>query len=193
MRKVAVTGGLSAGKSTVCRLLKEHGAYVVSADEIVRQQLMPESSIAQQVINLLGPDVVINHQIDRKKVSDIVFSNPLKLKKLELILHPIVRQEISRLFEEVKDHAAYRFFVAEVPLLYEANMQNDFDIIIAVVCDEQIAAKRASNKKELDRRSRFQLSQSAKQSRADYTIVNQGDLTALKTEVSRLIPKLEGI
>jgi dephospho-CoA kinase len=190
LRKVAVTGGLAAGKSTVCQLFKEWGAYVVDADEIVRQQLEVDTPTGQQVINLLGPDIIVDNQIDRKKVSDIVFSNPEKLKSLETILHPVVRQEINRLFEAVKENASYRFFVAEVPLLYEAKMQEDFDVTIAVICDEQLARERPLNKKEFDRRSRFQLSQAAKQARADYVIVNQGDLTALKTEVSALIPKI---
>ena len=192
MRKVAVTGGLAAGKSTVCRLLQEFGAYVVSADEIVRRQLTPATPTGQYVIDLLGPGIITNNQIDRKKVSDIVFSDPSKLKALEMILHPIVRDEVMSQFEKIKDSDAYSFFVAEIPLLDEAKMRGDFDAVIAVVCREQIARERALNKKEFDRRSRFQLSQSAKQARADYVIVNDGDLAALKKEIGKLIPKLKG-
>ena len=116
LRKVAVTGGLASGKTTVCRLLKERGAYVVDADALVRGSLVTDSAIKQQVIKLLGQEIVVNHQIDRKKISDIVFSNPEKLKQLEPILHPAVRREINHLFDTVKLEK-YRFFVAEVPLL----------------------------------------------------------------------------
>lgn len=190
MRKVAVTGSLATGKSTVCHLLQEYGAYVVDADKIVHQLLTLSSSIGQQVIKLLGTDVITNNQIDRKKISKIVFSNPEKLKALESILHPAVRLEIQRQFEAVKDNASYRFFVAEVSLLYEARMQDDFDTVIAVISDAKIARQRAVDKEAFDQRSRFQLPQTIKQAKADYVIVNQGDLTALKAEIKKLIPKL---
>lgn len=190
MKKIAVTGGLGTGKSTVCRFLNELGAYVVSADEIVRQILTAESHVGQQVIKLLGPGIITNHQIDRKKISNIVFSNPSKLQALEFLLHPAVRHEIDLSFKKVKNDLCYRFFVAEVPLLYEAQMENDFDTVIAVVANEKIAKERSSEGAEFDRRSRFQLPPSAKSMKANYTIKNDGDLTTLKAQVVALIPHL---
>ena len=55
LRKVAITGGLSCGKSSVCRIFKELGAYVVSADKIVHQLLSPDTNLGQKVIKLIGP------------------------------------------------------------------------------------------------------------------------------------------
>ena len=191
MRKVAVTGGLASGKTTVCHLLKEQGAYVVDADALVHSLLVLESTIGQQVVNLLGSGIIVNHQIDRKKISDVVFSNPEKLKKLEAILHPAVRREINRLFEAVKE-GSYRFFVAEVPLLYEAGMETDFDATIFVTCDELLARSRYPNPQEFDRRSRHLLPLSMKSSRATYTLSNSGDRAALQKQIENLIPKLEG-
>lgn len=193
MRKIAVTGGLAAGKSTVCRFLKESGAYIADADEIVRRLLDRESPTGQQVIKLLGPEVITKNQIDRKKISNTVFSNPTLLKALELILHPAVLFEINRLFETMKNNKAYRFFVAEVPLLYEAHMENEFDAVIAVVTDDETARTRSTNVEEFDKRSRFQLPQAAKQAQATYVIKNEGDLNALKAQVTALIPQLLGV
>jgi dephospho-CoA kinase len=190
LRKIAVTGGLAAGKSTVCQLLKESGAYVADADEIVRKLLTKESPVGQQVIKLLGPEIITKNQIDRKKISNIVFSNPSKLKDLEMILHPAVREELTRLFNSIKNSKVYRFFVAEVPLLYEAHMENDFDTVIAVAADEATARKRSAGSQEFDRRSRFQLPPAAKQDKATFVIKNSGDLRALKAQVSALIPQL---
>lgn len=68
MRKIAVTGTLAAGKSTVCFLLKEAGAYVVDADKIVHQLLKLDCPIGQQVVKLLGPEIITQNQIDRKKI-----------------------------------------------------------------------------------------------------------------------------
>ena len=190
LRKLAVTGGLAVGKSTVCRLLKDHGAYVVDSDEIVRQLLLKESPTGKQVIKLLGPEIITNNQIDRKKISNIVFSNPSQLKKLEMILHPAVRQEIQRQFNTVKTNTSYRFFVAEVPLLYEAGMESDFDAVIVVSADEKIARQRAASPEEFDRRGRFQLPAAAKKAKANFVINNQGDLKDLKAQIEALIPQL---
>lgn len=190
LRKIAVTGTFAAGKSTVCRFLREYGAYVVNADDIVHQLLSIESPIGQQVVKLLGSEVITDHKLDRKKISNIVFSTPEKLRSLESILHPAVRQEINRLFETVKSNKTYRFFAAEVPLLYEAGMQDDFDTVITVVAEPKIARQRVIDTKEFDRRSQFQFSQSAKQAKADYVITNQGDLFALKAQILTLIPQL---
>jgi dephospho-CoA kinase len=190
LRKFAVTGGFASGKSTVCKILEEYGAYVIDADEIVRQLLTQESPIGQQVIKLLGAEVLTNHQIDRKKISNIVFSNPSKLKALESIVHPAVRRAINERFEALKDSARYRFFVAEVPLLYEAGMEDEFEAVIAVVADENTARKRASSAEEFDRRSRYQLPLAAKEAQATHVIKNQGSLASLKEQVAALIPQL---
>ncbi|MBP7073845.1 MAG: dephospho-CoA kinase [Rhabdochlamydiaceae bacterium] len=190
MKKIAVTGGLAVGKSTVCEFLAELGAYVVSADEIVRQLLQADSPTGQLVIKLLGSGIITKNQIDRKKISNIVFSNPAQLKALEQILHPAVRHEIQRLFDSVKNNAAYKFFAAEVPLLYEARMENEFDAVITVIADEKIAKDRTANEEEFERRSRFQLPQAAKETKATYVIKNEGDLSALKAQVTALIPQL---
>lgn len=190
LKKIAVTGGLATGKSTVCELLRKQGAYVVNADAIVHELLKPESVVYQQVIQLLGPDIFTGNQIDRAKISNIVFSNPTKLKALESILHPAVRQEIKRQFEAVKTMPSYYWFVAEVPLLYEAHMEDDFDLVVAVVSDKEIARKRALSTDEFDRRSRLQLSQTAKEKRADYVIANNGNLQQLQHDVAYFIRSL---
>ena len=78
LRKIAITRSLAAGKSTVGRILQEFGAYVVDADEIVHSLLSPNTQIGQKVIELLGSDIVAGNQLDRKKISEIVFSDPNK-------------------------------------------------------------------------------------------------------------------
>ncbi len=73
LKKVAITGGLSSGKSSVCKILKEMGAFVVSADDIVHQLLNPQTSIGHKIIELLGPGVVKGLQFDRTKIGTLVF------------------------------------------------------------------------------------------------------------------------
>ena len=101
-----------------------------------------------------------------------------------------VRREIQHLFDSVKNSPTYKLFVAEVPLLYEAHMEHDFDAVITVIADEKIARKRADSEEEFERRSRFQLPQEAKKTKATYVIKNDGDLSTLKAQVTSLIPQL---
>ncbi len=87
LEKVAITGGLSCGKSSVCRYFKELGAYVISADEIVHQLLIPTNELGQEVIALLGKDIAVNGTIDRSMIAKKVFENKTLLLSLEKLIH----------------------------------------------------------------------------------------------------------
>ena len=193
MRKIAITGGLSCGKSTVCQMLQEMGAYVVSADAIVHQLFSPLSPIKQQLITLLGEDVISDEKIDPARVANKVFSNKENLKALEAILHPAVLEEIEKQTKQVPENIAV--FVAEIPLLYEIEKAHLFDTVIAVIADEKLAKKRFQEKtnhsaEEFEKRMTHQLPPSEKSSRADYTIINNGSLQDLKNQVQILFQQL---
>lgn len=196
MKKVAITGALSSGKSTVCLLLKDSGAYVVSADTIVHQLLSSNSNIGKQVVQLLGPDICTDGRIDRKKIAKLIFSDQVKLKALESVLHPAVEKEIIRQYEQVKNNSSYIFFVAEVPLLYEAGMEKLFDAIIVVVADLRVALSRylqttGLSQKDFEGRMKNQEQPLEKQKKADFIIFNNGDLPTLKKNVVRIVQQLK--
>jgi dephospho-CoA kinase len=188
LRKIAITGNLASGKTTVCRILQEYGAYVVDADEIVHSLLSPNTEIGKKVIKLFGPEVVVGNQIDRNKISEIVFSDLKKLSALETILHPAVKQEIDRRFMRVKNNPAYQFFVAEVPLLFEAGMEDDFDTVVVVEADEELARSRFKGK--FDERQARMLPSKDKVSKADFVIKNNGDITALRSSIQTLLRRI---
>jgi len=195
LKKVAITGGLASGKSTVCHLFKELGAYVVSADTIVHDLLSSDPHIIKQVVQLLGPSICNKEGIDRKKIAELVFSDPIKLRALEAILHPTVKQEITRHYEQVKDNSSYPFFVVEIPLLYETGMEGWFDIVITVSTDLSIACSRylqqaGRKQKDFETRMKYQKTNSEKQAKADFVIFNNGDLTNLKKDVVSLFQQL---
>ncbi|HSX12427.1 MAG TPA: dephospho-CoA kinase, partial [Rhabdochlamydiaceae bacterium] len=87
LRKLAVTGGLSSGKTTVCKILESLGAYYISADQIVHRLLSPDTKIGKKIIDLLGPKILNGDQFDRAKIAKIVFSQKDTLNALEKILH----------------------------------------------------------------------------------------------------------
>lgn len=188
-KKIAVTGGLSSGKSTVCQLLKELGAYTISADEIVHQLLSPQTTTGQQVINLLGDEIISNNQIDRTKIAKKVFKDREKLKALERILHPAVYREIRERYSQTPH--TYNLFVAEIPLLYESEGHHFFDYVIAVNADKQIALRRFQTKtrqstEDFLMRMKEQLPPEEKSAKADFTITNNGSFTELKNQVELL-------
>lgn len=196
LRKVAITGGISSGKSLVCRYLKEMGSYVADADEIVHQLLTPETDLGKQTIALLGSDVVVKGKIDRGRVAKRVFANPKLLRSLENLLHPTVYEKIENAFiEQQQKHPETPLFAAEVPLLFETGGEVFFDYTIAVVADREKCWERYRNatgyeREDFNRRMARQLGDSEKAQRADFVIHNEGTPEQLKQQVKSLFDKL---
>jgi len=192
LRKVAVTGGLSCGKSSVCRSFEKLGAYVVNADDIVHVLLTPETNLGQNVIRLIGKDIIVNNQIDRSKISQKVFNQPSLLNSLEHILHPAVQEEIKKQYEIANQQKKGTLFVAEIPLLYEAGMEDFYDAVITVTADPQLTLSRfqertGKGKEEYTKRMQRQLPLDDKVKRADYVIYNNGTLKDLENETKKLM------
>lgn len=180
--KVAVTGGIASGKTTVTSFFQKFGAYVVSADQIVHQHLSSNTALVKQVISLLGEQILYNGCIDRKKVADAVFKSPELLHKLEALLHPLVASEIERQWDEAREKQ-YPLFVAEVPLLFESGQDKWYDATIAVVCPEELCKKRFA---EYKRRAVQQYTQAEKAKKANFIIENTGSLEELEAKVASL-------
>lgn len=196
LKKVAVTGGLSCGKSSFCRILEELGAYVVSSDKIVHQLLSSDTTLSQEVINLLGPAILINQRIDRSRIANLVFNDLELLQSLEALIHPMVYKEIDREYQTQKNRTdPPPLFIAEVPLLFESDGQSYFDITIAVLADIEICFKRFTHKTDGDRlgfnhRIARQLPISDKATLADYVIMNEGTFSDLKEKAQKLYTEL---
>ena len=195
LKKIAVTGGLAVGKSTVCQFFRELGAYVVSADEIVHKLLSSNTGVIDQVIRLLGRDILSGREIDRKKIAEKVFFCPDKLRALEQIIHPAVFNEIEKKYKQIKEEGKYRLFVAEVPLLYETNAEGLFDAVLAVASDPALCKQRFLQDKqhtetEFHQRMTRQLDQEKKARRANYICLNNSTVEALRAQVEALFPIL---
>lgn len=191
LKKLAITGGLSSGKTTVCYLFKELGAFVVNADEIVHNLLVPESVVGQQVIQLFGPNIVEKTSLNRKKIAEKAFLDVRLLRALEALLHPVVFAEIEKKYQQAKQAGNYPLFVAEIPLLYELFKQDEFDIVITVTSDLSICQQRFIKQthqtiKEFEQRMAQQVSPKQKAKKSDYVIKNNGSLADLKDQVTKL-------
>ncbi len=125
-KKIAVTGGIGNGKSTVLTLLKEKGYPVYSCDEIYKEIIKTKSYIEQ--ISNIFPSVIVDNQIDKGKLASIVFTSGSARKKLNEISHPLIMKSLLKKMNTETQGVVF----AEVPLLFEGNYENLFDGVILV-------------------------------------------------------------
>ena len=190
LKKIAVTGGIASGKTSVCRFFEELGAYVVDADAIVHGLLKPDTDLGQQVLRQFGPEIIENGQISRRVIAEKAFKEPKQLQKLERLLHPAVLQKIGEFYTAACNKGSYTSFVVEIPLLFEIGAEAFYDVIVAVLADEAQAKKRFEQagfqKTEYDLRMSRQLKPEQKAARSHYIIHNNGSLDDLRREVAAL-------
>src|SRR3989339_536748 len=92
---IGLTGPMGSGKTKAAQILKEKGAYVIEADKIAHD-LLDVPQVLKKIVKAFGPVILSNKKIDRKKLGDLVFNNPKKLKILNGILHPLIIKEIKK-------------------------------------------------------------------------------------------------
>ena len=194
LKKIAITGGIASGKSTVCRILKDHGVSTLSSDKVIHQLLEEHPSCIEQVISLLGAQVITDHKIDRKKVANIVFNDEEKLKALEALLHPLLLKRIDEEYKTVAEEGKKDYFVVELPLVQEIGKTKDFDLIVAVVSDDDKALKRFTQagftEETFHKRNARQWDPEKKAKYADFVIENRGTVEELKENVLELIKEI---
>lgn len=185
--KVAITGGLSSGKSEVCRIFEKHGAYVINADKVGHYILENDLTTISQIQELFGSDILDNGKIDRKRLAKKVFSHEGRRKQIERILHPRIAEEIQKATSRRREPLV----VVEVPLLFETNGERDYDKTIAVIASEN-RCKERSLKKGFDYAARMQhqLTPAEKAARADFVIHNDGTIGHLEHQVENIIDLL---
>jgi dephospho-CoA kinase len=189
---IGLTGGIGAGKSTALAALEELGAAVVSTDGIVHQ-LYETDEVRRAVTRRFGPEVVPDGVVDRAELARRAFATPESRAWLEGLLWPLVGARMAAWREALeRTDPRPKAAVVEVPLLFEADMEGAFDATIAVVTEEQVRAARAAGRGHaaLDERAARQLSQEQKAERADYVVVNDGTVAALRSELSGVLDKL---
>jgi dephospho-CoA kinase len=190
LKKIAITGGVASGKTSVCRYFEELGAFVVNADAIVHDLLTPTTNLGQQIIRQFGPEILENGKISRRILAEKVFNDPEKLKLLEALIHPAVLKKIEELYGQISKEGRYSSFVVEIPLLFEIEGDKFYDVAVAVLSDEAVAKRRFEQagfqKSDYERRMSRQLKPHQKSIRALYTIHNNGSLEDLRREVIKL-------
>lgn len=149
MKVIGLTGNICSGKSTVAGFLAEHGAIVISADEIGHEALKPFSQTWERVVDAFGREILRrDNEVDRKKLGDIVFSDPDALTRLNGIMHPGMHEVARRRIEELR-RSGSRVVVVEAPLLIEANWLDLVDEVWVANASEETMVKRCRNRSGL--------------------------------------------
>lgn len=187
---VAITGGIGAGKSTALRAFAQHGAAVVSSDEIVHQLLRDDPEVKRAVVERFGEEVLgPDGEIDRAKVGQIVFDDRPALAWLEQLLHPrVVARYLSWREDLAKLPSPPKVCVTEVPLLYEVGGETRFDKVVVITASPEVRISRRIG--PLREREQRLLPEEEKAKRADFVYVNDGTLADLDEFVSGVMATL---
>lgn len=188
---IGLTGNIATGKSVVRRMLEHAGAFGIDADSLSHRAIASGAPGHAQVIDAFGKYLLKeNGEIDRKKLGQIVFSDPKALALLESIAHPLVRQAVDHLAR--KSH--HRVIVIEAIKLLESPLRAMCDVIWVVTADESVQLRRLEsngmNASQARQRMAAQSSQASKAASADTVIENSGSITETWEQVKRAWKKL---
>jgi dephospho-CoA kinase len=185
---VALTGGIASGKTAAADEFARLGAAVIDADQIARDVVEPEQPALAKIISEFGADCLdSNGRLDRARLREIVFADPAKRKRLEVITHPAIHEELTR--RSARAQGPYQIHV--IPLLVEGGRAKNYKHIVLVDCDENLQLTRLTQRDHCDETQahRILAAQATRQQRlavATNVIRNDGGLNHLHEQVRRL-------
>ena len=186
--RVALTGGIASGKSTVADLFAALGVPVIDTDVIAREVVEPGRPALAQVVETFGPQVLdAEGRLDRKRMREHIFSDPAARRRLEAILHPAIRAEMER--QSQAADGPYQVLV--IPLLAEGGRRDHVDRVLLVDVPEELQIERVMWRDGVAR-EQAQASLNAQATRAqrlamaDDVLRNTGRVDDLREQVAKL-------
>ena len=186
--RVAITGNIGTGKSTVSALFMEEGYPVISCDEVNRELLEKEST-RKHLAGLFNCDY---SQVNKAYIRERIFADEKMKKKVEEYLHNCIWNEVEQFYQSNK---IAEMVVTEVPLLFETDWYRHFDCNVLVVSDKKDIVQRLMNdrhmsEEEIEKILQNQMPDDAKISMADAIIKNEGSIEILQKNVKRKITEI---
>lgn len=195
MIRVGLTGNVASGKSAVAGIWQRAGVPVLSADELARSVVAPGGPAESEVRRAFGDQAFrLDGTLDRGRMRALVFQDPSERNRLERILHPHIRA-LTGAWLDARRREGTPLVVNEVPLLFEAGMEDEFDVIVVVDAPEgererRLESARGIPAEEARRIMAAQGDAAAKRNRADYVLDNAGSLEALEASALALLDHL---
>ncbi len=192
--KVAITGSIGSGKTTFSNFLKEKGFPVIFADRVSKEILSNDPLVKKTIVENFGRQAYIGSEINKVFLAENIFSNLEKLKKINSILHPLVRDKIE--VKSQKYLAKNDFVFIEAALIYESKIEKMYDFVVLITADEQLRRKRSLSSKKLskedfNKRNDAQLDEEKKIKKADFVFNNNGTKKELEQKALLLISVLK--
>lgn len=192
MIKIALTGSIGMGKSTVAKMFEAEGVPVFDADAVVRQ-LQGSGGALVDRIGQLFPGTVRCGTLDRDCLAQIVLADPAKLAALEGIVHPAVRDWRQAFIDK---HAEAQALVFEIPLLFETGGEKEFDKVVVVSAPAEVQRARVLERQgmtaaKLESILKRQTPDEEKRRRADFVIDTGGDLSTTQAQVRHILACLD--
>ena len=187
MLRIGLTGGIGSGKSTVAGLLAARGAVVIDADRIAREVVERGTPGLAAVVEAFGPEVLApDGSLDRPALAAVVFADPEARRRLDAIVHPLVRRRSAELDASAPRDAVV---VHDVPLLVETGRWHPYDLVLVVEADRGIRVARLVGRglSAEDARARIaaQATDEQRWAVADAVLDNSGTLEELAAQVDR--------
>jgi dephospho-CoA kinase len=186
---IGLTGGIAAGKSTVAARWVEHGAIEIDTDKLAREVVEPGTTGSQLIRQEFGPEVFDDSgRLDRKKLAGIVFHDHSKRNTLEQIIHPLVKQQATKL---INSYPGDSIVIYNVPLLVEAEVSLPFDRIVTVEAPvstqiDRLIHHRGMTQSEAVARVNSQASSAQRANHADHILSSNQDLALLLKDADKL-------
>jgi len=194
---LGLTGSIGSGKSSAAEIFRKYGAEIIDADVLARQVVEPGTPALAQIESEFGIEVLeTDGSLNRKKLASLVFNDQKKLKRLEEITHPLIRQLFLQKLDEIKKIRNPALILAVIPLLFEtSNRYPELEKIIVVTaprdqCLSRIVKRDSCSVQMAKQRMNSQIAQEIKASKADLVIENNGTLEDLDKKVIKLLGKL---
>jgi len=196
---VGLTGGVASGKTAVSQILKEEGAYIINADQIARELVLPHKPAWSELIRAFGQEILQEDgSIQRKKLADKVFADPKQRKFLNQILHPRIKEEMDRRAKEIGEKDPEAIVVIDAPLIIELGDHREMDKLIVVTSTqpqqiERLKDRDGTNPEEALRIVSSQMPLKEKLKFADYVIRNEGSMEEMKKRAKEIFQELKKV
>ncbi len=187
---VVLTGGIATGKSSVAKIFAAFGYTIIDADTIAHEILNAQQ---QSIAEIFGKRFVVSGKVDRKALGALVFPDSAQRKKLEALLHPLIRQEIERRANEEEQHR--KPYLVDIPLFFESGHYPIEKTLVVYAKEQQqlerLVLREGYSKEEALARIHSQMSIEEKRNLGQCVIDNSGTLTQLQQECERVKKEIE--